>query len=93
MDEISDLLSKQKISRAMSKPEAYECFVDGAAVGMGPHPLPCILSSVAGHTAKVVLADGHDTGVEISVPLSSVSVVGGDKMAQAAKKLFRGEKP
>ena len=88
MDEIDSLLARQKILRIMAK-EKYECFVDGAAVGMGHNPMPCILNSVAGQTAKVVIADGHDTGVEMSVPLSSVAVVGGAKMAQAARDLFR----
>jgi prepilin-type processing-associated H-X9-DG protein len=91
MSEITDLLSKQKISQSMSKPEKYECFVDGPAVGMGINPVPCVLNSIAGQTANIVLADGHDTGVEMNVPLSSVAVVGISKMEQAAKDLFRGE--
>jgi hypothetical protein len=89
MDEIDGLLAKEKISQSMKKPEKYECFVDGAAVGMGKNPVPCIMSSVSGSTARVVIADGQDTGVEINVPLSSVAVVGGAKMIQAANSLFR----
>jgi len=90
MSDIRDLLSKQRISKALGPNEKYECFVDGPAIGMGIEPVPCILNSVAGQTARIVIADGQDTGVEISVPLSSVAVVGGAKMAHAAKNLFRG---
>lgn len=93
MDEIASVIAKQKIARAMSKPDEYECFVDGQTIGMGQHPVPCLLSSVSGATAKVVIADGQDTGVEINVPLSSVAVVGGAKMADVARKLFRGQQP
>jgi len=89
MDEVKDLLSKGKISRSMAKDEGYECFVDGAAVGAGNVPVPCVLSSIAGQDAKIVIADGHDTGVEMNVPLSSVAVISEAKMQQAAKDLFR----
>jgi hypothetical protein len=90
MGEVDDLLSKKKISRSMGpKEEAYECFLDGSAIGLGANPVPCTMSSISGQRAKVVVADGHDTGVEIDVPLSSVTTVGSAKMKQAAKDLFR----
>lgn len=92
MDDTNDFLSKQKISKALGPKEAYECFVDGSAIGLGSTPLPCILNSVAGQMANIMIADGEDTGVEMSVPLSSVTTVGSAKMAQVAKNLFRGEK-
>lgn len=85
MSDIDNLLSKEKISLAMSKPDSYECFVSG----LGPTPVSCILSSVAGQTARIKIADGHDTGVEMSVPLSSVAIIGEARMQQAAKDLFR----
>jgi hypothetical protein len=89
MSDTSDFLSRQKISKALGPKETYECFVDGSSIGLGQNPLPCILNSVAGQVAKVVIADGEDTGVEISVPLSSVTTVGSAKMADVAKNLFR----
>lgn len=91
MDEVANMIARQKISAAMAGQEEYECFVDGPAVGMGEHPIPCLLDTVAGQTAKIVLADGHDTGAEITVPLSSIAIISGDKMAESAKKLFRGD--
>lgn len=91
MSDISDFLAKQKISKSLTTSDEVECFVDGSAVGLGPNPLPCVLNSVAGQVAKVIIADGEDTGVEISVPLSSVTTVGSAKMAQVAKNLFRGK--
>jgi hypothetical protein len=92
MSDTSDFLSKQKISAALNPGDGYECFVDGSSIGLGANPLPCILNSVAGQVAKVIIADGEDTGVEMSVPLSSVTTVGSAKMAQVARNLFRGEK-
>lgn len=91
MSDTSDFISKQKISKALAPKEGSECFVDGSAIGMGSDPIPCVLSSVAGSLAKVVIADGQDTGVEISVPLSSVAILGSAKMSQAAKNLFRSK--
>lgn len=92
MDEVRELLARQKISKALGpKKEGYECFVKGSSIGMGDAQVPCVLSSIAGQTAKVVIADGQDTGVEISVPLSSVAIVGAAKMVEAAKSLFRSK--
>lgn len=89
MSDISDFLSKKKIARALAPSEGHECFFDGSSLGMGNTLLPCILKSVAGQVARIVIADGHDTGVEMNVPLSSVTAVDSKKMHKLAKNLFR----
>lgn len=91
MDEVSELLSRKKILKAFSKPDTHECLLDGSSLGMGSLPIPCIMRSASGGVANITIADGYDTGVEMSVPLDKVTIIGSEKMVDAAKNLFRGK--
>lgn len=87
MNETEKLLCRMKVTRSMSPKEA-ECFVDGTVTGMGNTPVPCQFKSATGATAKVVITDGPDTGVEIQVPLASITMMDDNKMDSIAKGMF-----
>ena len=88
MDDIKKLECRRQVSEKLD-PVGPECFVDGNATGTGEGPVPCLFKSVAGNTAKVVIADGHDTGVEMNVPLASVTMLNEKGMRDIARGLFR----
>ena len=90
MDDIRRLQCRKQVGEKLD-PAGPECFVDGHTTGTGEGPVPCLFKSVSGNMAKVVVADGHDTGVEISVPLASVTMLNEKGMRDIAKGLFRKE--
>ena len=90
MDEIGRLKMQREVNKRLD-PAGPECFIDGQVTGAGEGPVPCLFKSVSGKTARVVIADGHDTGVEVSVPLASVTMINEKNMVNIAKGLFRKE--
>lgn len=88
MSDIGKLKCRDQVKDKLG-PSGTECFIDGVSTGTGEGPVPCLFKSVSGETARIVVADGHDTGVEMSVPLSSVSMLNEKKMVNMAKSLFR----
>ena len=51
--------------------------------------LPCEVLAVSCGKCRVVVAEGHDTGVEIEVPAESVSYADDAMISKAQKELFK----
>ena len=88
MDDPNRMIVEKKLEALESREPSVEYVLDGAAIGeLGL--IPCVLNSETDDSCSVMIADGPNTGSNVTVSKRHIVALGKGFFEDATKKLFK----